>query len=109
MERVHGSPLAVTLTVYGTRYDLRFDHAGWHNDFETALSQRADPMSSAVIAYAYGFATAGGVPSWPTMPRCAESRTALQSARRWSEFYVQGGLRFTLGVALARQACPARA
>ena len=60
---VFGSPLAVALASRGTaRWAL--GRAGWRDDYDRALAMArgADPMShAAVIAYAYGYAIAGGV------------------------------------------------
>ena len=105
---IHGSPLAVALAYRGTAR-CALGRAGWRDDFDRALAMTrgADPMShTAVIAYAYGFATAGGV-RLADDAALREIEAALQSAERSSEDYVLGRARFTLGVALAHRASPA--
>ena len=103
-----GSPLAVALAYRGTAR-CALGRAGWRDDFDRALAmtRSTDPMShTAVIAYAYGFATAGGV-RLADDAALREIEAALQRAERSSEDYVLGRARFTLGVALAHRASPA--
>ena len=105
---IHGSPLAVALAYRGTAR-CALGRAGWRDDFDRALAMTrgGDPMShTAVIAYAYGFATAGGV-RLADDAALREIEAAHQSAERSSEDYVLGRARFTLGVALAHRASPA--
>ena len=85
--------------------------AGWRDDFDRALAMArgADPMSHAtVIAYAYGFAIAGGV-LLADDAALRDIDEALQIAERSSEDFALGLARCTLGVALVHRDVPSGA
>ncbi len=70
------------------------------------MARGADPMShAAVIAYAYGFAIAGGV-LLADDAALREIEEALQIAERSSEDFVLGRARWTLGMALVHRDVP---
>ena len=101
---VFGSPLAVALASRGTaRWAL--GRAGWRDDFDRALAMArgADPMSHAVvIAYAYGFAIAGGV-LLADDAALRDIEEALEITERSSEDFALGWARWALGVALVHR------
>jgi class 3 adenylate cyclase len=105
---VFGSPLAVALASRGTAL-WALGRAGWREDYDRALAmaREGDPMSHAVvIAFAYGFAIAGGV-LLADDAALRDTEEALASTERSSEDFALGLARWTLGIALMHRDSPA--
>jgi hypothetical protein len=105
---VFGSPLAVALASRGTAL-WALGRAGWREDYDRALAMArgSGPMSHAVvIAFAYGFAIAGGVLLADDAALRA-TEEALASTERSSEDFALGLARWALGMALVHRDSPA--
>jgi hypothetical protein len=105
---VFGSPLAVARASRGTAL-WALGRAGWREDYDRALAMArgGGPMSHAVvIAFAYGFAIAGGV-LLADDTALRDTEEALASTERSSEDFALGLAQWALGMALVHRDSPA--